>query len=475
MKKYLTKPVIAVLAVATIAGGLTPVWASNSTVTSTSTTSSTQSSTDNKVVMSDGEQEYTRYRLKDLVENDPATLNLLLKTQADYLYIVVDEIDLDAKMSTFIEDHADEWEKIYKEHYADIYLEVRFDEQAGIVNLKQETKNDKLYITGKVTDDVDKVVLNTPNSGKIEVLNFEDHTFTVTIPSLISSTPQYVTVQAYDGDKLLDTEKLLVNTGTVEDQDVIVHSTATYNSNEKEVKVLGIVKSSADEVYVTYDGEKKKATLKKVWDGTEAFSADFDDENPTSKEVLIEAYDNGEKVDSEKVDVTNLDVPVVGTPVNFTIKGTATISPKNKVVTVKGTIESTTSVDTDKYKLYALAPDGVKYELQLKDGKSFEANLPFKNRSFSSKGVTIQVYEGSKLVMQTLIAHGVPINVIPVTQTNVVQPAKVKLDVKSLKQKDWKHKVEIEVEDDDDDDDHDHDHGNGNGNGKGHGHEKNHK
>lgn len=430
MKKYFTKPVIAVLAVATIAGGLTPVWASSSTTTSAST------NTDSKVVMIDSDQEYTRYRLKDLVEKDPATLNMLLKTQAEHLYIVIDEIDFDEKMSSYIEDHADEWEKLYDEHYSDIYLEVRFDDEEGIVSLKQEAKNDLIYITGKVTADIDKVVLTTPNNGKIEVMNFTNRSFTVTIPPVISSTAQYVTVKAYDGDKLVETEKLRVITGTVEEQDVIVHTSASFNPDQKEVKVLGVVKSSTDEVYVTYDGVKKKATLKKVWDGTEAFSVEFDEDKATSEEALVEAYEDGVKVDSEKVEVTNIDDPVVVDPANFTITGTATISPKNKTVTVKATINAKTSFDVDKYKVYAVAPDGVKHEIKLQDGKGFEATLPFKNRSFSSKGVTVQVLDGDKVVYQTLIAHGTPVNVVPVQKTPNIHPVKVDVKVKHKDQND---------------------------------------
>ncbi len=446
MKKYLTKPAIAVLAIAALAGGLTPVWAS----TSTGTTASTSTSSDSKVVMADSDHEYTRYRLKDLVENDPATLNLLLKTQSDYLYLIVDELDLDVKMSAFIEDHADEWEKIYKDHYADIYLEVRFDEQNGFVSLNQETKNNMVYITGKVTDDVDRVVLTTPNNGKIEVYSFTDHTFTVTIPAVISATPQYVTLKAYDGDKLVDTDKLRINTGTAEEGDVIVHSTAAYHADQHVLKVLGIVAASADKVYVTYGGVKKEAALKKVWDGTEAFSVSFDVENPTSKEVTVEAYEDGTKVDSEKVDVTNLNLPDSGTTSTYSIKGTATISPRSKTVSINGSIETSAEWDASKVKLYATAPDGVKYQIQFKDKNQFAATLPFKNRSFSSKGVTIELYEGDKLVAQAVIPHGVPVNVIPAPVQPQIHPVKVKMDEENERKE---QKLE---------------HGNKKGHGKGH-------
>lgn len=447
MKKYFTKPVIAVLAVATIAGGLTPVWAS----------SSTSSDTTNKVVMSNTDQESTRYRLKDLVENDPSTLNLLLKTQADYLYLVVAELKLNEKLSTYMEEHPEEWEKIYKEYYEDIYLEVRIDEEVGFITLNQEVKNDMVYITGKVANDVTKVVLTTPNNGKIEVFDFVDNKFTVTIPAVISSTPQYVELKAYDNYKLLETEKLRVNTGTVEEDDVIVHATATYRTNSKDLKVLGIVDSKTDQVYVTYNGVRKEASLDKVWDGTEAFSVTFDVENPTSKEVLIEAYENRVKIDSEKEEVANIDVPDVVTPTTFAIKGTASISPKYKTVTVKGTIEASGTVDTSKYKLYAIAPDGGKHLIQWSGKNQFEANLPFKNRSYSSKGVTILLVDGEKVVAQTLIAHGTPVNVLPapIKPQPQVPVKKVKVEVKKPKHGEW------EVEHDDDDDQ-----GKGKGKGK---------
>ncbi|WP_198430837.1 hypothetical protein, partial [Rhodococcus rhodochrous] len=115
----MTRPVLAVVAAATIIGGVTPLLANAST---------TGSSSAIKVVMNEEGKQVTRYNLKELATNDPATLNLLLKTQADHLYIVVDKLNLDVKMQTYIEQNEAEWNRIYKEYYSDIYLEVRFDE-----------------------------------------------------------------------------------------------------------------------------------------------------------------------------------------------------------------------------------------------------------------------------------------------------------------------------------------------------------
>lgn len=401
MKKFMTKPVLAVIAAATVAGGLTPVLANADTLSRLS---------GSKVVMNDEtKQEVTRYHLKDLVENDPATLNLLLKTQADHLYVVVDELNLDVKMSTYIAEHETEWNTIYKEHYADIYLEVRYDQQQdGFIKVTSETKEDITYIKGTVAHDVTNIVVTTPRGDTIKVDPATDDTFAVSFAASTSSTAQYVTLKAYVDGKLVETKKVRVNPGTVVEQDAIIQTLGLYNAAKHEVKVTGMVRLNADKIYVTLGDVKKAVDLKKVWDGVGSFTVTFKDVTKAEKEALVEAYKDGKKIDSEKVAlVGGWEEPQPPASPHFTITGTATISPKNKAVIVKGSIEGTFD---GKYKLYIVGPDGKKQEAKLKQNGEFELNLSFKNRSFSSKFVHVELYKDGVLVTQTNINHGIPNN-----------------------------------------------------------------
>lgn len=460
MKKYMTKPVLAIVAAAAIAGGLTPLWANASSAGDSAA----------KVVMNSEGRQVTRYQLKELAENDPATLNLLLKTQAEHLYIVVEEINLDAKMTTFIEQRKEEWEKIYAEHYEDIYLEVRFDETSeGFISVKSENKDDKTYITGEVTDDVTKVVVVKENGDKYEVTPNADDTFTVSFAAVVSATPQSVTVKAYVNDKLVESKEVEINPGTVEEEDLIVHTLATLDASKKELKVKGIVSLEADDVYVAYGGEKKKVDVKKLWQGVGTFSATFKHAADAKSSVLVEAYRDGVKIDSERIDVVTVNAPAQPEPKEYAISGTATISAKNKVIFVQGKIEKHGSME--KAKLYATAPDGKKHEVKLNGNQEFAAKLSYQNRSHSAKAIRLELYVDGKLVAQKDIPHGTPVNVQPVT----VQPVKAIVDVKAKekeKGKKEKHKgkghayghlkgskveIEWEIEHEEDGDDHDRD------------------
>jgi len=466
MKKFRTKPVLAVVAAAAIAGGLAPLWADASSAGDGSA----------KVVMNEEGKQVTRYNLKELAENDPATLNLLLKTQAEHLYIVVDEINLDAKMTTFIEQRKEEWEKIYAEHYEDIYLEVRLDETSeGFVSVKAETRDDKTYITGEVTDDVTKVVVAKENGDKYEVKPSSDDTFTVSFAAVMSAVPQSVTVKAYVGSKLVESKEMEINKGTAEKEDAIVHTLATLDASKQELKVKGIVSLEADDVYVTYDGVRKEVDAKKLWEGVGSFGVTFTNATDEQESVLVEAYKDGEKIDSERIDVVTVNEPEQPAASEYEISGTAVISAKYKTILVKGKIGKHGSME--KAKLFVTAPDGRKHEVKLSGNQEFEAQLSYQNRSFSSKAVRVELYVDGKLVAQKDIPHGTPVNVQPVTPVPA-QPVKATVEVKGKEKgkgqdKKEKHKgkghayghlkgskleIELEIEhekDRDRDDDHD--------------------
>jgi hypothetical protein len=397
MKKYMTKPVLAIAAAVTIAGGLTPLWADASSLSASSST---------KVVMNEEGKQVTRYNLKELEENNPTTLNWLLEKHMDHLYIVVkdgDKVILDAKMSTFIRQREEEWDKIYRDHYEDIYLELRFE---GFISVKPETKDGKTYLSGEVTDDVTKVEVIVPNGQTIQVTPTANNSFTISFPAITSSLPKYATLKAYVDTELVETKKVRVNVAAAVKENAIVSARAVYNESEKEVKANGIVSLNADKVYVTYNGKKQEADVKKFWKGTGLFAVTFKDVAADSKkQVLVEAYKNGVKIDAETIAVVstgNDDQPQA-----YSIKGTATLNAKQKLVQVKGTI---TGVEkADKAKLFVVVPDGKKYEAKLSPNGEFSANVSYKNRSLSAKAVRVELYVDGKLVAQSNIQHGTPV------------------------------------------------------------------
>ncbi|NGQ93671.1 hypothetical protein G3578_00620 [Brevibacillus sp. SYP-B805] len=457
MKKIMTKPVLSVLAAATILGGVTPaVLAGADNLLSTSS--------ENKVVM---DNEITRYSLKELVEHDRAKLDFLMKTEADHLYLVVDAISLDVKFITYLNEHPDKWAEIYQKYYDDIYLELRHDDQKeGFVSFSQETKDGTVSIKGKVTDEITKVEVTAPNGNKIEVVPNSDKTFAVSFAATASATPQYATLNAYAGDKLVKTETLLINAGTVVDDAAIKFASAVYNETKKEVKVTGLVKQGVDKVTVTYGDEEMNAVLYKLWDGFGSFSVTFKADDD-AKQADVVAYKNGVKVDEENVSIVNMKKPA---PVTYAIKATASFSPKNKVVSVKGSVRGLVGGKTDGLKLYVIAPDGRKQEVGLKADGSFEASIDYKNRSFSSKVIRVELYQEGKRVAQANVPYTMPAVPAVVQPKPHIQPGKVEIKVNGK----WKKDDHFKDNDRDDENDHDddNDHGKENGHGKGKGHEK---
>ncbi|MDF2683233.1 MAG: hypothetical protein K0R47_4423 [Brevibacillus sp.] len=398
MKKILMKrPVLAVVAAAGIIGGLTPILANASSFGSPSAT---------KVVMNDEGKQVTRYNLKELAKNDPETLNMLLKTQADHLYIIVDEIKLNTKLQTYMEENKEEWERIYNQYYSDIWLEVRFaDVKEEIVSVSAQTKSEKVYIKGIVTEDVTKIVVKKPNGDNIEVVPTSEHSFTVTFASLEVSTEQYVTVSAYAGNALVDSEKVKVIPQAEEEADMIIHNLAVLDAKKGELKVKGIVKLNADKVTVTYNGVKGEAKVKKLWDGVGSFSLTLKDVESTTGKATIEVYEDGEKIDSDSIDVEVVNAPAKEEAKTYAISGTAALDAKNKSIQLKGTVVGW-SKDSD-LKLIVTTLDGKKQEVKPNDKGEYSLKLSFKNRSFSAQAVRLELYVGDKLVKQADVAANI--------------------------------------------------------------------
>ncbi len=391
MKKIIMKrPVLAVVAAVGIIGGVTPILANASSFGSPSAT---------KVVTNEEGKQVTRYNLKELAKNDPETLNLLLKTQADHLYIIVDEIKLNTKLQTYMEENKDEWERIYNQYYSDIWLEVRFaDEKEEIVSVSAQTQSKKVYVKGIVTEDVTKIVVKKPNGDNIEVVPTSEHSFTVTFPSLDVSTEQYVTVSAYAGTALVDSEKVKVIPQAEEEADMIIHNLAVLDAKKGELKVKGIVKLDADKVTVTYNGVKADAKVKKLWDGVGSFSLTLKDVKSTTGKATIEVYEDGEKLDSDSIAVEVVNAPDKEAVKAYAISGTAALDAKNKSIQLKGTVVGW-SKDRG-VKLIVTTLDGKKQEVKPNDKGEYSLKLSIKKGSFDAQAVRLELYVDDKLVKQ---------------------------------------------------------------------------
>ncbi|MFM1650462.1 hypothetical protein ACI7RC_00010 [Brevibacillus sp. B_LB10_24] len=451
MKKLLTKPMLTVLAAATIAGGFTPVWAWASSGSGLAVSGTT--STPTKIVFGADNHEYVRYNLSDLQKNNPEFLQMLLNTQTDNLYLIVDtgDIHLDTKWVTYIDEHNDEWLDLYYKHYKDIYFEVRYGVEDGFVKLDYEQVNDTIRIKGKVADDVTKVVATKPNGDQVEILHFTDNEFTLSIPAVNSTTPKYATLTAYVGDKVVSEQKIRVNTDkeNVVDHDLLIFTEGTYNQAKGEVQVKGIVSTDADEVYVTYGGEKKRVNVKKLWNGIGSFTLTLKVKSD-ERQAVIEVYKGGTKVDSATVKLVTINS---GKPsdLTYTIKGTAEIVPNRKELHVSGSISAQKTAAKGKVKLYVVAPDGKKHEVKLKDNQ-FDEKISYHDRSNSAKTVRLELYSDDKLIAQADIAY----TVNPAKPAEKPGKGKAKgHDKQEDKKKNKDHKKGHHDDDDDDDDDED--------------------
>lgn len=368
--------------------------------------------------MNDEGKQVTRYNLKELAENDPTTLNMLLKNQADHLYIIVEEINLNTKLQTFMEENKAEWERIYNEYYSDIWLEVRLtDNDEEIVSVNAKTENNKVYIKGIVTSDVTKVVVKKPNSDIIEVVPTKEHSFTVSFEAPDVSYEPYVTVSAYEGSKLVDSEKVKIVPKAEEDKEMIIHTMSVLDAKKKELKVKGIVKQGADKVTVTYNGVKKEANVKKLWDGVGSFTVSVKDvQAAKDQKALIEVYEDGKKVDSESVQVEIVNAPDKDQATAYAIKATAVNNPAAKSIQVKGTVSGWNKKDDTE--LFVIAPDGKKKEIEPNDKGEFSLTLSYKNRSFSAKSIQFALYEDDKLVKKADVALSTKVIVEPVKHTD---------------------------------------------------------
>lgn len=451
-QKKWNKPLACVLSVAAFAGGLTPVLASgDDKAEKGKKASGAQVDQAYKIVFGDDGEGYTRYKLKELLENE-ALFHLLLSTRADDLYLVIEERNFAMKLTSAIERYEDDWVELFSRYDGEIYVEVRFDEEKGFVKLEQEIKGDVCYITGKVAEDVDKVVIIQPSGGKIEIVNLKDRKFHVSFPATNNADDHYVILEAYVDGELVETEKLTVSKDDSVTDDVLIYTLGLYDRSNQTVRVKGIVSAKADQVYVRYGDVEKKAKRNIVWEGVASFSATFAaDPDIKRGEALVTAYQDHKKVDEQRVHLLLVSQPDddADEQLNeaYKIEGTAAISPRNKLVRVTGKISGKADDWNDRdgdWRLIVTTPDGVRHELALADDLTFDAALPFKNRSRSAKAVHVELYQGNTLVAETDLAHGVPNNNLDVKRDE---------DSEEKGKPKGKKKIKPGKYDDDDDDD----------------------
>jgi len=289
-----------------------------------------------------------------------------------------------------------------------VVINDELNQHEGILEIVAETKETTTFLKGKVSDDVKKLVINSPDGRKIEVLQFTNNEFNVGIPAVVSATPQYVLVYAYaeGNSQPIDSRKVLVNQGTVVVDDHIKLGLATYDKQKKQVTIKGTVDPSIDKIVIAFNGQKKEVDLDTLWNNKGAFQVVFkvDKETDIARKAVIEAYQGTAKVDEEDIEVKDAVKPTPVIPANA-ITGKGTIQPKYKKVTFNGVI-NVSEIKTDdigKLKVYLVAPDGKRHEWKMTKEGVIEGSLPYTNRSFQANALRVELYAGTTLVAQTNI------------------------------------------------------------------------
>lgn len=280
---------------------------------------------------------------------------------------------------------------------------------AGLSNVEQVTNGNDSYIKANVRQDITKVLLLLPNNSRIEMTSFPNQSMTVALPASAIKEGQTVTLLAYVNTELVDTVKMKLADGTVSN-DELVDANALYDQAAGKLKVSGIVNPKVDKVVVRYADKTSEALLVHVWEGAKSFEYSLSSGASDEKDAVVELYAEGKLLSEQKINVVKVNVPAEVTNPTATINGTAVLNAKNKQVVVKGSITYKNGDKKGKWKLVVTAPDGKKYEIRVSENGSFEAKLPFRNRSFSSKAVRLELYFNQTLVVKTDVAHGTPVN-----------------------------------------------------------------
>lgn len=445
MKSYLKKPVVAVAATVCLLGGITPLLADAYSAAGASYV---------KVVMNDEGEQVTRYHLQELAQNDPDILNMLLKSQADHLYIIVEELNLDTHLRTYMEKEKEQWEWVYQNYYDDIWLEVRFtdaDEKQQIVSVRAETEDDKAYVKGIVTPQVTQVVVTKPDGDTILVKPTSKHTFAVSFAVTANSEEQVAKVEAYANTRLVDRAEVKLLVPKNEADELLLHSQSVLDLKKEELTVRGLVKLDVDEIYVTYGGTRKKAAVKKLWDGVGSFGATLKEAAKGADKVLLEMYRDGQKQGSIETAVQVINDPAEQPNSDgYALTGTAVLDAKKQKIQVKGTLHG--YEPKVKASLAVIAPAGVKQTVKPNAKGEFVINITLagKHRAFDGDAVELALYVNGKLKLE----QGIPVTK-QAEEAKAENPPKGKANGYWKKDRKWDEDDRDEDDDDEDDDDDD--------------------
>lgn len=428
MKKW-NKSLLAVLVVATVGGGLTPVWASEIGLTDTKT---------------------------DVVETKTDGTETKADTTAAADTQVTTQTTADTTTVTTQQGATEETKVAVGE------------ENVGILSVAAETVGDVTTIKGTVSANVTKLVLTKPTGDRLEIVSLSNGTFTVNIPAVNDTTAKYALVEAYAGEQRIDSEYVLLNTvKDVVTSDVIFFAKGFLDPSREKVQVRAAVVQTADQVFVTYGDKRQEVKLRKLWDGVSTIKAVFDVNGNANAEAVIEAYKNGVLVEKETVKLETIAKPK-REKAEIEIEGKALLVPNQKTIKLAGELE-VEGIKADNLKVYVVAPDGQKHLLQIKEEGKFEVVLPYHDRRNDAKYLWFMVYDGDQFIGKGKMSYSIAKAIKKAEkaakqeQKKTEKHAKVKVDV-TLKVEGVKGKWDDDDHDDDHDDHKDRDH-----------HEKKHK
>ncbi|QDX95216.1 hypothetical protein EEL30_24715 [Brevibacillus laterosporus] len=355
------------------------------------------------------------YNIENLEKENKLFLQLLLEDYKDRVYVVVKDPNMtfEKKLQDVIEEYGDEWQSIFKEDFDHIYLSVRALAK-GFDSYSEETTEGVTTVSGKVQPGVTRVVISTEKGNKVEVLQFTSkHTFRVSMPQ--ASAGEMLTIQAYQQNKLVESVKLRVKEAPVLTENALVYSLAKYNSHNKEVSFQGKVKSSADQVKITYNGTTKEIPIERFWSYVGSFSWQMPvlgDNIPST--ASVEVFAKGKLIDRQTIQVVNIWKDVDGVWDMFKQwQGDAYFDKKDNMLRLKGKwdnlrkqLEKLPKQALEPLKVVVTSPDGKKHEQKIEviieqgDRDEYVLKFPFKGPNHNVTSVHVAFYNGKTLLYE---------------------------------------------------------------------------
>lgn len=355
------------------------------------------------------------YNIENLEKENKLFLQMLLQDYKDRLYVVVKDpnMNFEKKLKDVIEEYGDEWQSIFKEDFDHIYLSVRALEK-GFDSYSEETTNGITTVAGKVESGITRVVITSEKGNKVEVLQFSSkQTFRVSMPQ--ASAGELLTLQAYQQNTLVESAKLRIKEAPVRTENALIYSLAKYNSQKNEISFQGKVKSSADQVKITYNGITKEIPIKQFWSYVGSFSWQLPvtgDTIPSS--ASVEVFSKGRLIDRQTIQVINIWKGVDGVWDMFKQwQGDAFFDKKDKMLRLKGKwdelrekLEKLPKQALDSMKVVVTFPDGKKHEQKIEaiieqgNRDEYVLKFPFKGSNHQITAVHVAFYHGDNLLYE---------------------------------------------------------------------------